>query len=567
MAIEFHLPKSIDWLTEQNEPGVQARDIVDTRMDALAQMVEDAKADFDASIAAMNQTVTPIAVGNMDIAVPVVGINVDPTSTKPNYTDFTWQDGDTSTLDESTVTALAEWLVNTDDVIPTSVIDALYPDVSVSLDEPLVAALSEWLVSPADVIPATLIDELYAEQSFPMSDTLSDTLTLWISSTDNPLPESLIESVFSASADDLPIEAVFTAKLESWLDSATSAIPSALLASMYEAEEIRLDARRAESAARISADIAARGFEMPGGMQAAQLAQVEAQYDIDATALSANLAAKNMELTQDHLHKTADLINGYIAAAKDATFKWNDASARMYIAAAELMQANRHKGAELMSSQIALSEDYAIKISDGRARLYGAAAELRQSAIQKAADTAMTYISTSGDFIIKKGEGMSKLYMSSAELGQQRMQRAAELANQYIAAAQDYVVKKNEAATKLYVAAIDAWVSEYKALVEGASEDAKVQTQLYQVETTAEIEKQRILVTAQNANQTFAQSVLDSQSKLQAQMVASGLSGMHVQASISSSHGTGQDVGYRYSYSEGMDENHSESQTVKTSDS
>ncbi|NBK26057.1 MAG: acyl-protein synthetase [Spirochaetia bacterium] len=71
--------------------------------------------------------------------------------------------------------------------------------------------------------------------------------------------------------------------------------------------------------------------------------------------------------------------------------------------------------------------------------------------------------------------------------------------------------------------------------------------------------KEKLKVSAQTANQALAQKIAEAQSNLHAQMVASGLSAMHVQASISSSHGTGQDVGFRYSYSEGMDENHSES--------
>ena len=86
-----------------------------------------------------------------------------------------------------------------------------------------------------------------------------------------------------------------------------------------------------------------------------------------------------------------------------------------------------------------------------------------------------------------------------------------------------------------------------------------MQVKVFQAETTAAIEEEKLRVSAQTANQALAQKIAESRSNLHAQMVASGLSAMHVQASISSSHGTGQDVSVNYSYAEKMDEDHSES--------
>lgn len=76
MAINFHLPKSIPWITQQVEPGVQARTLVDAQFDSVAALVEDSRTDFAASIAAMNASLSPIVVNELAIAgieVPDLG--------------------------------------------------------------------------------------------------------------------------------------------------------------------------------------------------------------------------------------------------------------------------------------------------------------------------------------------------------------------------------------------------------------------------------------------------------------------------------------------------------------
>lgn len=193
------------------------------------------------------------------------------------------------------------------------------------------------------------------------------------------------------------------------------------------------------------------------------------------------------------------------------------------------------------------------------------------------------------------------------ELTQVNFHKAVEVAERYVAAARDYLVRKNLAKVQWYTAATDAWIKQvdaavkvidakvaafngkveaykakaltykteaevfdstvkaYMALVEGLkarieaiAETVKMQVQVFQVESTAAIEEEKLKVSAQTANQALAQKIAEAQSNLHAQMVASGLSAMHVQASISASHGTGQDVGFRYSYGESMSEGHSE---------
>ena len=70
---------------------------------------------------------------------------------------------------------------------------------------------------------------------------------------------------------------------------------------------------------------------------------------------------------------------------------------------------------------------------------------------------------------------------------------------------------------------------------------------------------------AQVSNQSLAKEIAQAQSNLHAQMVASGLSAMHVQASVSSSHGTGQDVKFSYSYGEDYREEKTQKEDIKSS--
>ena len=65
MAINFHLPRSIPWITQQVEPGTQARTLVDERFDSIAALVEDSRLDFASAIAAMNASLSPIIVGEL----------------------------------------------------------------------------------------------------------------------------------------------------------------------------------------------------------------------------------------------------------------------------------------------------------------------------------------------------------------------------------------------------------------------------------------------------------------------------------------------------------------------
>jgi len=218
---------------------------------------------------------------------------------------------------------------------------------------------------------------------------------------------------------------------------------------------------------------------------------------------------------------------------------------------------------------------------------------------------------------IEREYGKASMELSAAlasknmELTQANFHKAVEVAERYVAAAQDYIVKKNTAKIQWYSASVDAWIKQvdaaikvidakvsafngkveaykaqamaykteaevfdssvkaYIALVEGLkarisaiAETVKMKVEVFKVESEAMIEEEKLKVQAQIGNQTLAQRIAESQSNLHAQMVASGLSAMHVQASISASHGTGQQVGFSYNYGEQMTEQHGESQSV-----
>ena len=205
-----------------------------------------------------------------------------------------------------------------------------------------------------------------------------------------------------------------------------------------------------------------------------------------------------------------------------------------------------------------------------------------------------------------------KIAERDMELTQANMHKAAELASAYVGAAMDYVVKKNTAKMQWYTAAVEAWVQQvtaaikvidakvsafngqveaykaegivykteadvfdstvraYSSLVDGlkargelVAETVRLQLQKFQADSGVAIEEERLKVQAQTATQTMAQGIAQAQAQLHAQTVASGLSAMHVQASVSASHGTGQDVKYSYSYGEDYRETQSiEEQTT-----
>lgn len=405
MAISFSLPRSIGWITQQQEPGVQARSLVDERFDAISALVEDSREDFASAIVAMNQSLSPIVVNDLNIAgieVPDLGGDI------PTFT---------GTFDKTFTATLEDF------------------DVS--------------YVEPDGKPDASLVE--------------------WEDGT-------------------VSLESGLVDKLAVWLGSGETAIPSEIIEQIYEAAEIQLDEKRAEAISLEESKVAARGFEIPGGVAENRVIQYNREYGKAASELSANLASKNMELTQANFQKAIEIAERYVAAAKDYIIRKNTAKVQWYSAAVDAWV-----------KQV----DAAIKVIDAKVAAFSGKVEAYKA-------QATTYKTEADVF---------------------------------------------DSTVRAYIGLVDGLKAKYDAI----AKTVEMKVQVFQAETTAAIEEEKLKVTAQSANQALAQKIAESQSNLHAQMVASGLSAMHVQASISSSHGTGQDVSYRYSYGESMDENHSES--------
>ena len=410
MAINFHLPRSIPWITEQVEPGVQARTLVDERFDEISSIITQSKIDFENALDRMNDSLSPIVVGELSIAgiaVPDLGGDI------PAFTGA-FDKVFTATLDE---------------------FDVEYVEPGGKPD----SSMAEW-----------------EEGSIFLEPELID-------------------------------------KLAYWLLSGESAIPEALAAQIYAASVTRLDEERNFAVLKLESETAAKGWAIPGGVAVNQRAQIEREFAKGAAELSASIANKDMELTQANFHKAIEVAERYVAAARDYIVKKNLAKVQWY-----------SEATRAWVSQV----DAAIKVIDAKVAAFKGKVE---------AYTAK-----------------AMAYKTEAEVF--------------------------DSSVKTYVALVDG----LKAKISAIAETVRMKVEVFKAESEAMIEEEKLKVQAQSANQSLAQGLAQTQAQLHGQIVSSALSGLHVQASISATHGTGQDVKFGYSYSEGMDERHEESESTST---
>lgn len=210
-------------------------------------------------------------------------------------------------------------------------------------------------------------------------------------------------------------------------------------------------------------------------------------------------------------------------------------------------------------------------------------------------------------------EVSAKIAERNMELIQTNFHKAAELAVQFIQVQFDYVIRKNLAKIDWYSKAVDAWIKQveaeiaiieakvaafvgkveaykakatvfktesdvfestvraYVAIVEGLKakisaqvEAIKAEVMVYEADSRTAIENEKLRVQAQIANNELAQRIAEADSNFHAQLMASGMGSLHVQAGVSASHGTGEQVGFSYNYGEQYSEqqNRSESMTI-----
>lgn len=211
-------------------------------------------------------------------------------------------------------------------------------------------------------------------------------------------------------------------------------------------------------------------------------------------------------------------------------------------------------------------------------------------------------------------EVASNISAKNMELVQANFHKAVEVAAQYIATQMDYNIKKNTAKIEFYSAAVDAWVKQveaeisritaevtafqgqiegykaaalvykteadvfdstvraYGALVEGmkakigaAVESIKAEVLVYEADAKTAIENEKLRVEAQIANNELGQRIAEADSNFHAQLMASGMGALHVQAGVSASHNTGEQVGFSYQYGENYSEQQSRSENMTLS--
>jgi hypothetical protein len=212
-------------------------------------------------------------------------------------------------------------------------------------------------------------------------------------------------------------------------------------------------------------------------------------------------------------------------------------------------------------------------------------------------------------------EVSAKIAERNMELIQTNFHKAAELAVQYIQVQFDYIIRKNLAKIDWYSKAVDAWIKQveaeiaiieakvaafagkveaykakaavfkteadvfestvraYVAIVEGLKakigaqvEAIKAEVMVYEADSRTAIENEKLRVEAQIANNELAQRIAEADSNFHSQLMASGMGSLHVQAGVSASHGTGEQVGFSYNYGEQYSEQQSRSETTSTSE-
>lgn len=290
---------------------------------------------------------------------------------------------------------------------------------------------------------------------------------------------------------EVELRVPFVEAVVGWLIGESSAVPASVEAQIYDAAITRLSEEFNSAVLDYESSVADRGFEVPAGVADARLLQLNGEYIKGAADLSARLAEKNIELTQQNKHKAGELAVQYIGIAQD------------YIVARNTARLAFYKGQfETWIAQV----EAAVKIVEAKVSAFLGEVEAYKA--------------------------QAAVYQSQASV--------------------------YETEVRAYIGTVEG----IKAKISAIAESIKMQVSVFEVETRAAIEEEKLKVEAQIASNQLVERIAEARGNLQAQIVASGLSALHVQASISSSHSTGQNVGFSYSYGEQLSEQHSESQSI-----
>lgn len=151
MALEFHLPASMTWITQQNEPGTNAKDTILERFAYITDFVNEAKSDLDAALTRLESAATNVEVG--DISLPALSIP-DIADTIPAF------NGTFDAVFDATIDDFDVAYVSTGDAPDGSGIE--WQDGSISLEPEVVAMVAGWLSSGSSAIPEAVANQIAA---------------------------------------------------------------------------------------------------------------------------------------------------------------------------------------------------------------------------------------------------------------------------------------------------------------------------------------------------------------------------------------------------------------------
>jgi len=197
--------------------------------------------------------------------------------------------------------------------------------------------------------------------------------------------------------------------------------------------------------------------------------------------------------------------------------------------------------------------------------------ELIQANFHKAAEVAAQYVQVQMDYNIRKNLAKIEWYSTAVDAWIKQVQAEISVIEAKVAAFAGKVeaFKAKAAVYKTEADVFDSTVKAYIAVVEGlkskisaAVESIKAQVMVFEVDSKVEIENEKLRVEAQIANNELGQRIAEAQSNFYAQLMASGMGALHVQAGVSANHSTGEQVGFSYSYGHSYAEQQSRSEVM-----
>lgn len=224
---------------------------------------------------------------------------------------------------------------------------------------------------------------------------------------------------------------------------------------------------------------------------------------------------------------------------------------------------------------IQLEREYSKGASDVAAKIAEKNMELVQANFHKAAEVAASYIQVQLDYVIRKNIAKIEWYSKAVDAWVKQVEANISVMEANITAFNGKVeaFKAKGAAYATEAAVFDSLVRAYTSQVEAIKtkisaqiESIKAEVMVYQADSTTAIENEKLRVQAQVSNNELAERLAEAESNFHVNLIASGIGALHVQAGVSASHNTGEQVGFSYSYGQQYGESQSRSEQKIISD-